>query len=279
MHCSPSAALEGGENHEHIHKLIQLAEARSADQTSIKLLKLRRVATGVEDTSLASALAAIEPRKSEPRSGAHLLWHSWNVCMRTNRRAPGLARVAAPARTIVCSPGAIAEVSPGFQEAAWAFALLAAQLKRDLDVAAERLVEARALPRNPDLAVAAALLAEARGEPGSIAPNLVEVLRFSHRQAQRTWAAQRLDDSSGKTRDFEEILICALLGLGHVIGVHAGEPRVGKYVKYDAGEFVIITSRSASQARASSRTLPSSGSRSNACWACAPQRAIFRPPS
>ena len=29
----------------------------------------------------------------------------------------------------------------------------------------------------------------------------------------------------------------------------AAEPRVGKYVKYDAGEFVIITSRSASQAR------------------------------
>ena len=30
---------------------------------------------------------------------------------------------------------------------------------------------------------------------------------------------------------------------------HAAEPRVGKYVKYDAGEFVIITSRSAGQAR------------------------------
>jgi tetratricopeptide (TPR) repeat protein len=30
---------------------------------------------------------------------------------------------------------------------------------------------------------------------------------------------------------------------------HAGEPRIGKYVQYDAGEFVVVTSRSAAQAR------------------------------
>ena len=45
------------------------------------------------------------------------------------------------------------------------------------------------------------------------------------------------------------------VAIGFVLGwlccvqSHAGEPKVGKYVKYDAGEFVIITSRSASQAR------------------------------
>ncbi len=49
----------------------------------------------------------------------------------------------------------------------------------------------------------------------------------------------------------KQVLIGAalLLALGISCLAFSAEPRVGKYVKYDAGEFVIITSRSASQAR------------------------------
>jgi len=44
-------------------------------------------------------------------------------------------------------------------------------------------------------------------------------------------------------------LVCALALAIFAMGAVAGEPRVGKYVKYDTGDFVIITSRSGSQAR------------------------------
>lgn len=40
-----------------------------------------------------------------------------------------------------------------------------------------------------------------------------------------------------------------LVALGFACQASAAEPRVGRYVKYDAGEFVIVTSRSANQAR------------------------------
>ncbi len=43
--------------------------------------------------------------------------------------------------------------------------------------------------------------------------------------------------------------LAALASLGIACQLSAAEPRVGKYVKYDTGEFVIITSRSAGQAR------------------------------
>jgi tetratricopeptide (TPR) repeat protein len=49
----------------------------------------------------------------------------------------------------------------------------------------------------------------------------------------------------------KKVLIGAamLLALGISCRAFSAEPRVAKYVKYDAGEFVIVTSRSASQAR------------------------------
>src|SRR5688572_31256983 len=45
------------------------------------------------------------------------------------------------------------------------------------------------------------------------------------------------------------LLACAPLAVVWAAGATAGEPRVGKFVKYDAGEYVIVTSRSGIQAR------------------------------
>ncbi len=45
------------------------------------------------------------------------------------------------------------------------------------------------------------------------------------------------------------IRAAVIVALAFACTVPAAEPRVGKYVKYDAGEFVIVTSRSAGQAR------------------------------
>src|SRR5689334_20260043 len=49
-----------------------------------------------------------------------------------------------------------------------------------------------------------------------------------------------------RSRAFAGLFAIALLCAAHV---KAGEPRIGKFVKYDTGDFVIITSRSSAQAR------------------------------
>lgn len=46
-----------------------------------------------------------------------------------------------------------------------------------------------------------------------------------------------------------KLLACALLAVVWAAGAAAAGARVGKFVKYDAGEFVIVTSRSSNQAR------------------------------
>lgn len=45
------------------------------------------------------------------------------------------------------------------------------------------------------------------------------------------------------------LLVCAFTLTWLGAGAWAAEPRVGKFVQYDAGDFVIVTSRSSSQAR------------------------------
>jgi tetratricopeptide (TPR) repeat protein len=46
-----------------------------------------------------------------------------------------------------------------------------------------------------------------------------------------------------------KLIACASLAVVWATSATAAEPRIGKYVKYDAGEYVIVTSRSSSQAR------------------------------
>ena len=70
-----------------------------------------------------------------------------------------------------------------------------------------------------------------------------------------------------------------LLALGISCLAFSAEPRVGKFMKYDAGEYVIVTSRSGAQARRIREDLVKFRSRSNACWANAQRRMPFRPSS
>jgi hypothetical protein len=79
-------------------------------------------------------------------------------------------------------------------EAASAYALLASQLNRELGPAAAMLGATRQLmPRSPDAAYAAAILAESRGDQARALSEILTVARFSRLQDQRHWVDQRLD--------------------------------------------------------------------------------------
>lgn len=77
-------------------------------------------------------------------------------------------------------------------EAVWAYAMQAADLKRDMDPALQRLVPMfERLPSNPDMALAAGRLLYAKGDP-NLKPYATAVLRYSHSIEQKRWAAARI---------------------------------------------------------------------------------------
>jgi len=196
------AVLQRDENHENVDKLIRAAELNSANPTSIRLLQLRRAAIDRDDISLTSSLASLESSLSDTRVARDVALALMEFLHEDKPTGASESHENHRLREVAFG---LLEQSlqsrPQDPEAAWAYALLAAHLKRDLDSAATRLVASRTqMPRSPDLAAAAALLAEARDEASSVTPNLVEVLRFSRRKEQREWAAQKVDEYHGRKK-------------------------------------------------------------------------------
>jgi hypothetical protein len=72
--------------------------------------------------------------------------------------------------------------------------MLAAQLKQDLAIALRRVDSGLAIARNnADLALAAAMIHEARGEEVKMVPFLVVTARMSRQNLQRQWAIDRVN--------------------------------------------------------------------------------------
>jgi tetratricopeptide (TPR) repeat protein len=85
-------------------------------------------------------------------------------------------------------------------EAAWAYATLAAGLKRDLPVAQRRIEAMREVwPANADLAMAATQVYEALGEKEKAQEALHTTRRLAKRPEMIRWAKQKLNDYSGRS--------------------------------------------------------------------------------
>ena len=68
----------------------------------------------------------------------------------------------------------------------------AADLKRDMDLALERLLPMfKRLPENADLSLAAGRLLYAKGDP-NLKPYAAAVLRYSNSIEHKRWAAERI---------------------------------------------------------------------------------------
>jgi tetratricopeptide (TPR) repeat protein len=91
------------------------------------------------------------------------------------------------------------KIQPEDTEAVWAYAMLAAQLKRDMPTALDRVAAASARrPSNPYLAQAEALLREAGGDAAGMNAALEKALRLSKTVELTRWARQRLGLAPGK---------------------------------------------------------------------------------
>jgi hypothetical protein len=107
-------------------------------------------------------------------------------------------------------------------EAVWAFAMLSADLKRDLDVALQRLVPMfDRLPSNPDMAHAAGKVLYARGDQ-NVMPYLTAVLRYAHTIEQKRWALERINALRAKAAAPQDAVVASRKIRCGAIGDHPG---------------------------------------------------------
>jgi tetratricopeptide (TPR) repeat protein len=161
--------------------LLRVPQGKSGESA----LRMRIAARDGDDATLTRLSGAIDQNNSDPTllRGAGLALFE---------RAADSRRSDQSVRALEFLDRAL-RVRPDDAEAAWAYGMLAAGLKRDLPAALERVAVARSrLPANPHLARAAALLHEAAGDTSEMKKALQDALRLSKTPEMSAWAKQRL---------------------------------------------------------------------------------------
>jgi hypothetical protein len=161
--------------------LLRVPQGKSGESA----LRMRIAARDGDDATLTRLSGAIDQKNSDPTllRGAGLALFE---------RAADSRRGDQSVRALEFLDRAL-RVRPDDAEAAWAYGMLAAGLKRDLPAALERVAVTRSrLPANPHLARAAALLHEAAGDTSEMNQALQDALRLSKTPEMSAWAKQRL---------------------------------------------------------------------------------------
>ena len=184
--------LDTGFNPQHVDELIDAAEIAAPGSPRVAVLRLRlavrdrndgeveRISQSLLDTSAPAIARGV---------GLALFERVRETAPKDSLSAAAQTRIGERAFALL-DRGLRADSSD--PEAAWAYALLAARFKAQLDVALERLASVKERMRdNADLAMATALVYEAREEPEAMLPQIVEVARHASSIEQRRWAVRR----------------------------------------------------------------------------------------
>lgn len=180
--------LDTGVGLEHAHELLDAADQEPGGAARSAPLRMRLAARRQDNATLEKLYAALKDSKDPAAAGS-----------------AGLA-LFDRARSLEASPQRTDLLSRGFDlmnrslaakaddpETVWAFAMTAAELDRNNDVALQRLVPMfERLPGNADLAQAAAMLLHKRGGQ-NVMPYLTAVLRDAHSLEQKRWALERIN--------------------------------------------------------------------------------------
>jgi len=176
-------------------EVVDAASRRAPNTPTAQLLRLRLAVRDRDDAALERLLRQMEPRLGDPdmaRGAGLALFERVNTDASLHLLEPQ-TRERYSTRALELLRG-VAASRPDDIEAVWAYAQLAALQKRDLNTAMHMLFQMqRSYPGNADLAMAAALLHEARREPGEMKDALRETFRSSNSIEQRRWAKDRLE--------------------------------------------------------------------------------------
>jgi hypothetical protein len=193
------ALLDTGINPGRVREVVDAAAAASPGSAEVGVLEMRLAARARDD-------AALE-RHYQSLAGTPGITSDPNIARGMGLAMFGRARDDTPASAMPAEKRAglsrrvmalldlalIARPEDG--EAAWAYALLAAQLGEDLEVALSRLAFVRTRVRdNSDLAMAMALVHESRGELGEMVPLLEEAARYADSAEKRRVASSRITE-------------------------------------------------------------------------------------
>ncbi len=183
--------LASGFNADRLPEVADAVRRIAPDSAAEIALRMRIAARAGNDTALNGLIAGIGADETDAAllRGAGLALHE---------RAAKTDREDLSTRALELLDRAIASRSDD-AEAVWAHATLAARLKRDMQVAAERIAQLRVkLPASPDLAQASALLHESSGESEMTRNALRDMQRLSKESRMSEWAKSRLEASAGR---------------------------------------------------------------------------------
>ncbi len=185
-----TVCLDAGIHLDSVHELIDAAAAEPGGAQRVISLRMRLAARTQNDAELEKnyALLTKDPNDLQAARAAGLALYE---------RAQSLGDPAAARRTDLSSRSVTLldrslKSRADDPEAVWAFAMQAADLKRDMDLALERLVPMfKRLPENADMSLAAGRLLYAKGDP-NLKPYAAAVLRYSNSIEHKRWAAGRI---------------------------------------------------------------------------------------
>jgi hypothetical protein len=179
---------------ERIEEVIAAIEHRAPTSPSVLVLRLRLAVRDNSPTRFSSAWQAIQPAARDIKVGRDAALAMFNRIESPKAPDPARAQEHQQMRDAAFAwLDASLDANPQDPEAASAYGLLAAQMKRDLDEALQRVNQARvSLPEHPQLALAAALLHSARGESNATQLRLRDVERFTRSADERSWARSHI---------------------------------------------------------------------------------------
>jgi hypothetical protein len=186
-----TVCLDAGLHIDKVHELLDAAAAEPDGAARAAPLRMRLAARLKNDAELEKLYGVLtkDPNDLQAARAAGLALYE---------RAQSL-EAAAPARTDLSTRSmklldrslAARADDP---DAVWAFAMQAADLKSNMDVALQRLVPMfEKLPSNPDMALAAGRILYVQGGQ-DLKPYATAVLRYSHSIEQKRWAAERIQE-------------------------------------------------------------------------------------
>jgi hypothetical protein len=190
-----TVCLDAGIHLESVHELLDTAATEPGGDQRVVALRMRLAALLKDD-------AAVEKNYAILTRDANDLAGSRAAGLALYERAQTLGvsdsrRTDLSSRSITLLDRSLASRADD-PEAVWAYAMQAADLKRDMDLALQRLVPMfERLPQNADMALAAGRLLYAKGDP-NLKPYATAVLRYSNSIEQKRWAAERITELKKK---------------------------------------------------------------------------------
>ena len=186
--------LDTGLHAPRLAEVVDAAQNRAPGAASVQVLKMRMAARARDDAALATLLHGLgqeTPRAAIARGAGLALFER----VRDEHAADSLSaaqRDAWSAQALELLDRSLA-ANPDDVEAAWSFGVLSARLKRDPDLALQRLQRASTLmPENADLARAKFEVTETSGRSGQNLHLLKQIAAFTSSTAERQWAKQRI---------------------------------------------------------------------------------------